>query len=107
MDPVVTVEVQRRISLAVDPGSTVVAGSPVKFTGIPGGNAAFFGGVPARLQRLAGKWGSLKCGSVDASGTYLLEFQPGRSASGKYRVWSGMGPAYGDSWSRTKTLTVN
>jgi hypothetical protein len=102
-----TVEVQKKISLAVDPGTTVKAGAVVKFTGALGGDPAFLGGVKACLQRLTGKWGSLKCVTVDASGAYLLKFQPGSSADGKYRVWSGMGPAYADSWSRAKKLTVN
>lgn len=104
---VVTVEARKKISIAVDPGTTVVAGTVVKFTGTLGGDPAFFSSVQACLQRLDGKWGSLKCVDVDASGAYLLKFAPGAAGSGKYRVFSGMGPAYGDSWSRSKTLTVN
>lgn len=104
---VITVEARRKISINVDTGTTVAAGDPVKFTGTLGGDPTFFTGVQACLQRLNGSWGSLKCIAVDASGSYLLKFTPGTSASGKYRVYSGMGPAYGDSWSRTKTLTVN
>ncbi len=104
---VVTVEARKKISIAVDPGTTVAAGTVVKFTGTLGGDPAFFTGVQACLQRLTGNWGSLKCVDVDASGGYLLKFAPGAAGSGKYRVYSGMGQAYGDSWSRTKTLTVN
>jgi hypothetical protein len=104
---VVTVEARKKISVAVDPGTTVAAGTVVKFTGTLGGDPAFFTGVQACLQRLSGSWGSLKCADVDATGAYLLKFAPGSAASGKYRVFSGMGMAYGDSWSRTKTLTVN
>ena len=104
---VVTVEARKKISIAVDPGTTVAAGTAVKFTGTLGGDPAFFSGVQACLQRLDGKWGSLKCVDVDAAGAYLLKFAPGAAGSGKYRVFSGMGPAYGDSWSRSKTLTVN
>lgn len=103
---VVTVEARKKISVALDPGATVAAGSVVKFTGTLGGDPTLFTGVQACLQRLDGKWGSLKCVDVDAAGGYLLKFAPGAAGSGKYRVFSGMGPAYGDSWSRAKTLTV-
>lgn len=103
---VVTVEVRKKISIAVDPGTTVAGGTNVTFTGTLGGDPALLTGVQACLQRLAGSWGSLKCVDVDANGSYLLKFSPGTSADGKYRVYSGMGQAYADSWSRTKTLTV-
>lgn len=103
---VVTVEVRKKISIAVDPGTTVAGGTLVTFTGTLGGDPAFLGGVQACLQRLTGSWGSLKCVDVDSTGGYVLKFSPGTSADSEYLVYSGMGQAYGDSWSRTKTLTV-
>ena len=108
---VVTVEARKKISVAVSPGTTVAAVDTVRFTGQVSADPAYLddSGSMAKicLQRLTAKWGSLKCVAINPDGSYLLKFQPGASADGKYRVFSGMGPAYGDSWLRTKTLTVN
>ena len=52
---------RKKISVAVDPGPTVDAGTLVKFTGTLGGDPTYLSDVQACLQRLDGKWGSLKC----------------------------------------------
>ena len=102
-----TVEVRKAISVSVAPGTTVNAGTQVKFSGKLGGDPAYFGGVQACLQKLTGTWKTIKCTPVEPTGDYLVSFKPGSAADGKYRIWSGMGPAYADSWSKTKKLTVN
>jgi hypothetical protein len=40
----------------------------------------------------------------DAS--YVLRLKPGAKADGKYRVYSGLGPAYADSRSRPVKITI-
>jgi hypothetical protein len=102
-----TVEVRKAISVAVAPGLTVNAGAQVKFTGTLGGDVSYLGGVQACLQKLTGTWKTFKCTTVAADASYLLSFRPASADDGKYRVWSGMGPAYADSWSKAKKLTVN
>ncbi len=65
------------------------------------------GNVKVCLQHFeGGKWVKKFCRAVKADGAYELGFKPGPNADGKYRAWSGMGPAYADSWSKTKKLTV-
>ena len=112
----VTVEVRKKITVAVDPGATVSAGTTIKYTGKLGGTPANFqppisGAEPVKacLQRQTGtKWSSnIKCAFVNSDGTYLIKHKPGVDQDGKYRIESGMGPAYADSWSKTKTITIN
>lgn len=105
----ILVEVRKKISVSVSPGLKVQAGTAVKFSGNVNGNPDFLddASVKVCLQRLqSGKWGKLFCRAIEPNGDYLLTFKPGPNADGKYRVFSGMGPAYADSWSRVKTLTV-
>jgi hypothetical protein len=105
----ILVEVRKKISVTVTPGLTVNAGDTVKFDGKVQGNPDFLDDAPVKvcLQRLeGGNWKKLLCRSLAANGGYTLSFKPGANADGKYRVFSGMGPAYADSWSRTKKLVV-
>ena len=101
------VEVRKAISVAVTPGLTVNAGTQVKFSGKLGGNATYLSGVQACLQKLTGTWKTIKCTSAADDASYHVGFKPGPAADGKYRIWSGMGPAHADSWSKAKKLTVN
>ncbi len=106
----VLVEVRKKISASVTPGLTVAAGTSVKFSGNLNSDPSYLddAAVTACLQRLeAGKWGKLFCRPIDPNGDYTLTFKPGPGADGKYRVFSGMGPAYADSWSKVKKLVVN
>jgi hypothetical protein len=111
----VTVEVRKKITVALDPGATVSSGTTIKYSGKLGGDPAFFQppasdpAVKACLQRLVGgTWsGSIKCVTVEANGTYLLKHKPGADQDGKYRIFSGMGPYYADSWSKAKNIKVN
>ena len=107
----ILVEVRKRITIQVTPGLRVKALTQVKFTGKVGGNPAYLDDsgsmAKACLQRKQGTgWSKLVCKPLEASGEYSLTFKPGQNASGKYRVFSGMGPAYADSWSATKKLVV-
>jgi hypothetical protein len=105
-----TVEVRTKISVQVTPGLTVNAGTNVKFSGNVNGNPEFLddASVKVCLQRLeGGTWRKLFCSAIEPNGDYLLTLKsPGAKADGKYRVFSGMGPAYADSWSPTKKLVV-
>ena len=106
------VEVRKRISASVSPGLRVRAGTEVTFSGKVGGNPSYLddGAHPANacLQKLeGGSWSKRFCKPINTlTGNYSLTFQPGSNAGGKYRVFSGMGPAYADSWSRTKKLVI-
>jgi hypothetical protein len=106
----VEVEVRKKISVSVSPRLTISAGTSVTFSGNVKGDPTYLddAAVKACLQRLeAGKWSRLFCKPIDPNGDYTLTFKPGPGADGKYRVFSGMGPAYADSWSRIKKLVVN
>lgn len=109
----VTVEVRKKITVATDPGNTVSAGTTIKYTGTLGGTPEYFQTpiadetVKACLQRLSGSWKTIKCVPVNANATFLIKHEPGVDQDGKYRIYSGMGPAYADSWSRARSITVN
>ena len=106
------VEVRKRISASVDPGLRVNAGTAVTFSGKVGGNATYLDDsgqvAKACLQKLeGGTWRKRFCETINiVNGNYSLTFKPGSNAGGKYRVFSGMGPAYAASWSKTKKLTI-
>ena len=106
------VEVRKRITVSVDPGLRVRAGTQVTFSGKVGGNPSYLDDgtqtAKACLQKLeGGTWGKRFCKPINTlNGNYSLQFKPGVNADGKYRVFSGMGPAYANSWSRTKKLTI-
>jgi hypothetical protein len=103
----VDVEVRKNVTLNVTPGTKVPAGTEVKFSGKLGGDPLLLSGVQVCLQKVTnGAWKSPKCGAANADGTYLIKLQLGAAADGKYRTWSGMGPAYGDSWSKPKKMTT-
>ncbi|HVQ19097.1 MAG TPA: hypothetical protein VMT27_08705 [Actinomycetes bacterium] len=109
-----SVEVRRKVTVQVAPGATVAAGTQLRYSGKLGGTAAYFQPpysdptTKACLQRLSGgKWGTLKCSSVNTDGSYVVKHSPGADQDGKYRIYSGMGPAYATSWSRSLTITVN
>lgn len=106
----IAVEVRKKISIAVAPSTTVPSNTTLKFTGkLLGTNPAYLAGVNVYLQRLqGGTWGSIKAATLDeATGEYSVNFKPSATADGKYRIFSGMGPAYADSWSKAKSITVN
>jgi hypothetical protein len=106
------VEVRKRITASVDPGLRVRAGTQVTFSGKVGGNPAYLDDgtqtAKACLQKLeGGTWRKRFCDAINTvNGNYSLSFKPGVNAGGKYRVFSGMGPAYANSWSKVKKLTV-
>lgn len=113
----VTVEVREKITVQANPGTTVSAGTQIKYSGkvSAGVNTSFLQPpvsgsepVPFCLQRLSGgNWSTIKCVPVNNDGTYLITHSPGADQDGKYRVFSGMGPAYADSWSRSLGIRVN
>ncbi|MEO8330502.1 MAG: fibronectin type III domain-containing protein, partial [Candidatus Nanopelagicales bacterium] len=91
----VTVEVRKKISIVVNPGATISAGTQLKYTGKLGGSPSLFQppiadpAVKACLQRFSGTWRTIKCVAVNQDGTYLLKHQPGADQDGKYRIYSG------------------
>jgi hypothetical protein len=109
----VTVEVRKKITVTVEPGNTVTGGTQLRFRGQLPGDPTFYQQpiaeetVKVCLQRLTGGvWaGSIKCEPVNVDGSYVIRHTPGATA--KYRVFSGMGPAFADSWSKAKRITVN
>jgi hypothetical protein len=108
----ITVEVRKTLSVSVSPGLKVAALTKVTFSGSTHGDPTFLDDAPKPVQVClqhyeAGKWAKKFCDPVDSNGNYSLSFKPGANADGKYRTWSGMGPAYADSWSKTKKLVVN
>jgi hypothetical protein len=103
----ITVDVRKKITIQVQPSTTVSAGTVVKFVGQVNADPTLVAGLPICWQRFDTAWGGGACAPIADDGSYLLKFPPGANADGKYRVWSGMGPAYADSWTKTKTLTVN
>ncbi|MFL6288025.1 MAG: hypothetical protein ACJ73L_06465 [Actinomycetes bacterium] len=103
----VDVQVRKNITLAVNPGTTVPAGTKVSFSGTLGGDSSLLAGVQVCLQKLiGGAWKSRFCTVAEPDATYLIKQQLGATADGRYRTWSGMGPAYGDSWSKPKKMTT-
>ena len=109
----VTVEVRKKIQVAVAPGTTVSAGTQIKYSGALPGDPTLYQppttdpATKVCLQRFSGSWSSIKCATVNTDGTYLIKHQPGADQDGKYRIYSGMGSAYANSWSKSKTITVN
>jgi hypothetical protein len=105
----INVDVRKKMSLSVSPGLTVDAGTSVTFSGDTKGDPTFLDDATVKvcLQHLeGGSWAKKFCKPVEADGHYTLTFKPGANADGKYRAWSGMGPAYANSWSATRKLVV-
>jgi hypothetical protein len=105
----ISVDVRKKMSISVSPGLTVDAGTPVTFSGDTKGDPAFLDPATVKvcLQHLeGGTWAKKFCKPVQANAHFTLTFKPGPNADGKYRAWSGMGPAYANSWSPTRKLVV-
>ena len=109
----VSVEVKKKIQIAVAPGTTISSGTQLRYSGTLPGDPTFYQPPLAGAEavkvclRRAGSPQNIKCSAVAADGSYLIKHTPGPDQDGKYRVFSGMGPAYADSVSRNLRIRVN
>jgi len=109
----VSVEVKKKLQIGVAPNTTVSAGTQLRYSGTLPGDPSFYqeplaeGTIVKVCLRRAGNTQNIKCSTVNAQGEYLIKHTPGADQDGKYRVFSGMGPAYADSVSRNLRIRIN
>lgn len=103
----VGIDVRAGITLHVQPDTSIRHGRRLTFSGRVDAVPAKVAGLPICWQhRAAGSWGGGSCGKIRDNGTYVLRLRPGANADGRYRVHSGLGPAYADSQSRAVAITI-
>jgi hypothetical protein len=101
------IDVRAKITLRVQPDTTIRAGRQLTFRGQVKARPALVRGLPICWQSTAGgSWGGGSCGVIRDDGSYVLRLKPGAKADGKYRVRSGLGEYYADSKSRSVKITI-
>ena len=105
---------RKKLKVKITPGLHINAGTALTFKGkLPAvaGFATYYAdnNVPAQVERLVGGvWTSVGASQrVDATGNYSINFTPAANADGKYRVFSGLGSAYGDSYTKAYKVVIN
>lgn len=108
-----SVDVRKKMTVKITPGTHINAGTALTFKGkLPAvaGSPSYYtdNNVQAEVQRLvAGTWELVDSKRSDADGSYSISITPAANADGRYRVASGLGPAYGDSFTKAHKIVVN
>lgn len=110
-----SVDVRKKLKVNITPGLHINAGTALTFKGKLPAVAGFptyytDNNVPAQVERLVGGvWTPVGGASqrANATGNYTISFTPAANADGKYRVFSGLGSAYADSFTPPKRIVIN
>ena len=106
-DSNINLSVTTPITLSMSP-NPVSVGKKVRFSGKVKAPARLVAGGTIRLQhRDAGRWRTVKSGTIKAEGTYSMAFQPRSRSDQAWRVTTQRSDYFAASSSKAKVLVVN